>query len=333
MRFRVWEEPDIALRTVARGARKILSERAGYKDLSNEQASLYASRVTGFIADNESRETVNFRFDNDPDQQVFQLKNSIGKTSTDRNGLIEGVFILSREKAGVLLQAQKSTQGWLRYTIVSAGHHGLGRIKLIDASGLSVISDIDDTIKVTEIPLGEREVLRNTFFRKFTASPCMANMYQAFGEQVAFHYVSGAPWQLYEPLNAFLFSDVGGFPHGSMHMKNVRANPFESESFQDIWKLVKYGSHEVTFQQKTTQISTLLRHFPKRKYILIGDSGEQDPEVYRLIRQQFPEQVIEIRIRDVVNDVKNNPGRFDNMQIIAASANGDGYCTEPIQLK
>ncbi len=39
-----------------------------------------------------------------------------------------------------------------------------------------------------------------------------------------------------------------------------------------------------------------------RKFILIGESGERDPEVFRKIKEEFPGQAQEIRIRDVLND-------------------------------
>ena len=62
-----------------------------------------------------------------------------------------------------------------------------------------------------------------------------------------------------------------------------------------------------------------MRRFPQRKFVLIGDSGEMDPEVYRKIQQAFPDQVREIKIRDVVNDRVKNPGRLEGMTVIDAA--------------
>jgi phosphatidate phosphatase APP1 len=49
-----------------------------------------------------------------------------------------------------------------------------------------------------------------------------------------------------------------------------------------------------------------MQHFPDRKVILVGDSGERDPEVYREIEKRFSNQVQEIIIRDVINDKEKN---------------------------
>ncbi len=59
--------------------------------------------------------------------------------------------------------------------------------------------------------------------------------------------------------------------------------------------------------------------FPKRRFILIGDSGEKDPEVYREIQRRFPAQVQEIMIRDVTNALANDPARLEGMTVIPAS--------------
>ena len=67
-----------------------------------------------------------------------------------------------------------------------------------------------------------------------------------------------------------------------------------------------------------SQISEIMQRFPERKFILVGDSGEKDPEVYREIKKKFPNQVQEIKIRDVVNDREKNKSRLEGMTIIEA---------------
>ena len=67
-----------------------------------------------------------------------------------------------------------------------------------------------------------------------------------------------------------------------------------------------------------SQISEIIQRFPERKFILVGDSGEKDPEVYREIKKKFPNQVQEIKIRDVVNDREKNKSRLEGMTIIEA---------------
>lgn len=329
MKIWVHEDPDAARRLLATQAREELLKRSELESLSSKQEERYMSRVHGFIADSESRERIRFQFDEDPEQELFELRDADGDTGTDRNGNIEGVITLSDARAHELLHAQNSTDGWLSFRAVSDDHGGEGRVRLISGEGLSVISDIDDTIKVTNIPAGTAEVIRKTFFEDFVAAPCMAAMYEQLGTDTAFHYVSGGPWQLYQPLTDFLQAPDTGYPHGSFHMKNVRTNLSESESFADLWKLLAGGSKEVTFEQKVGQISTLMAHFPDRSFVLIGDSGEKDPEVFAAIREQYGGQVQEIRIRDVADVASSNPERLSGMTIITPDPAPGEDCIDP----
>lgn len=326
--LKVWvhEAPDFIRTLAAKAIRDELAERARLGSLDQIEHDLFMRRADGFIADSESGEQIDIRFDADPDAVVYRLTDVDGDDETDRNGLIESSLTLSGARANALLLAQDSDDGWLTFRAVSPDHGGVGRIRLVPTEGLSVISDIDDTAKVTDILAGESEVLENTFFRAFRAAPCMARMYHDFGDDTAFHYVSGGPWQLYAPLAEFLFDSDAGFPRGSMHMKDVRTNPFESESYRDIWRLIAGGSQSVTVQQKIRQISTLLDHFPARRFILIGDSGERDPEIFAEIRARFPNRIFEIRIRDVAGAASSHPQRMDGMAVIPPT-DPSGQCT------
>ncbi|KAL0088171.1 hypothetical protein F4703DRAFT_1735241 [Phycomyces blakesleeanus] len=56
-------------------------------------------------------------------------------------------------------------------------------------------------------------------------------------------------------------------------------------------------------QHKLDVIPRIIQDFPKRKFILIGDSGEHDPEIYQEIYRQFPDQIIKVFIRDVSSEL------------------------------
>ncbi len=185
---------------------------------------------------------------------------------------------------------------------------------------MSVVSDIDDTIKITEIPAGTEIVLRNTFLRDFVAVPEMAQIYRALYQDptnASFHYVSGGPWQLYSPLAEFLIKKEG-FPPGSFHMRTVNKTLSAASFLNDLKLLVEDGfslsdlSREETRKHKVAEITTLMTNLPDRQFYLIGDSGEKDPEAYGEIRSKFSKLVKEIRIRDVVNaDAdKNDPKKY-----------------------
>ncbi len=288
---------------------------AEFNALGEQEEQFLRTRLADLVADSESREAVRFIFRDDPAQEVFFLQDEKGGIrKTDLNGRVDGVLHLKRSRASALLAAQKSTNGRLTFDVISDEHFGSGEIFLVVPRGQSVISDIDDTIKITGFADGFDTVLRKTFFEAFKAAPGMAERYHNLPVD-AFHYVSGSPWQLFHPLHEFLITGEGQFPPGSFHMKNVRKNLFSRATWSDIRKL--FGG-EATVKQKVAQISSIVKHFPQRTFILVGDSGEHDPEIYREVKSRFPNQITEIMIRDVLNDRENNPQRLYGMTIIDA---------------
>ena len=171
-----------------------------------------------------------------------------------------------------------------------------GRIHLIAPRGVSLISDIDDTIKHSQVT-DRSELLRNTFTRAFRAVEGMPELYADLADVgVAFHYVSGSPWQLYQPLETF-FSDQG-FPQGTFHLKHFRLT--------DSSGLGLLSSQRET---KLAAIKPLLGAFPDRRFILLGDSGEHDPEIYGQLARDYPDQIAGIFIRNVTGSDRMD-GRF-----------------------
>lgn len=308
MRLYAYDRRNSVERITTRMARRRYS-------LTPYEAERFRSRIRGLVADSEARERISFIFDGDPENEEFFLENEEGnRVRTDLNGIATGRIKLPEERAAQLLNIQGSTNGWLTFTAAS-GHSGTGRLQLIDPVGLSIVSDIDDTIKVTEIPAGARIVVRNSFFKEYTDAPGMQNMYRQWADMATFHYVSGSPWQLYTTLRNFLMDDAD-FPEGTFHMKTVRKNLFNLGSWSDLRELTT--NEFITYEQKIDQISDLMETYPGREFILIGDSGEMDPEVYTTIRNRYPDQVREVIIRDVINARELNPDRMEEMRIIAA---------------
>jgi phosphatidate phosphatase APP1 len=149
-----------------------------------------------------------------------------------------------------------------------------------------VISDIDDTVKVSNVA-DRRELLKNTLLREFVAVPGMPEVFsrwQAAG--AAFHYVSASPWQLSDCLCAFL--GAAGLPAGSMHLKLFR--------LKDSTPLGRLTARK---RSKRRAIEQIMRDFPGRRFTLVGDSGERDPEVYAAVARRRPEQVTGVFIRRV----------------------------------
>lgn len=278
--------------------------------LDAEDLVTLRKRIRHFVADDDSRERVSVRFKDDPEGRTYDLP-----SVTDHNGLVEHDLEIRDATAQALLAAQGSAGGWLAFTAATGEFEGDGRARLVEPTGLSVISDIDDTIKVTEVPAGKRVVLRNTFLRDYVAAPGMADRYRALGDGVMFHYVSGSPWQLYSLLGDFVAGE--GFPEGAFHMKDVRKNLLDPASWQDFKNLA--AGDEATYEQKLGQITRVMLNLPRREFVLVGDSGEKDPEVFREIRKTFGARVREIIIRDVVDErSKPHPNRLEGMSVIEA---------------
>ena len=163
-----------------------------------------------------------------------------------------------------------------------------GSVNLVDDKGLSVISDIDDTVKITHVT-DRQKMFERTFLRDFEAAPGMAAFYQRLATRGAvFQFVSSSPWHLYEPLDEFL--TASGFPARSMSLKLIRLKD------RTIQNLFKKGT-----ETKPEQIEPMLKAYPGRRFILIGDSGEHDPEVYAALLKKYPQQIERIFIRNVTN--------------------------------
>jgi hypothetical protein len=314
---RAWE---IHMRVKVQEPRNIGDRiRSLFRDMPSrgtDEDSRFRTRIADLVADDKRGEKVKFRFDQDASQKEYRLANGSGDfPKTNGDGVVEGVIKLPDSDAQRLLTAQGSTNGWLTFKVTSGGHAGAGRVRLIGPTGLSVISDIDDTIKITEVPAGKPTVVINTFFKEFAAAQEMIANYRGFGD-AAFHYVSGGPWQLYRPVSSFLI-DGGFFPAGSFHMKHLSGSI--TSPLSTFQSLERFVDTDGTFDHKVEQIMKIMGHFPGRTFILIGDSGERDPEVYRKVKgTALGEKIREIIIRDVVNAREKDPDRVKGMTILAA---------------
>ncbi len=157
-------------------------------------------------------------------------------------------------------------------------------IPCLEPEGISVISDFDDTIKVSDVS-DRKALIRNTFTNEFSPVDGMSELFRGWAESgAAFHYVSASPWQLLTDIRRFLTEFK--FPDGSISLKTFR---WKDSSFFDLFA----KSDEI----KRPFFEEILKSFPKRKFILIGDSGEADAEVYASLAETFPNQIQRILIR------------------------------------
>ena len=159
--------------------------------------------------------------------------------------------------------------------------------QLLADDGVSLVSDVDDTIKITHV-LDRREMLANTFLRPYRAVPGMAEAYRRFAAQgVAFHYVSASPLPLLGALSELASRE--GFPRGALALR-----PFRWVDGSAIDLL------EPSETYKIETIAAIVESFETRAFVLVGDTGERDPEIYATIARRFPDRVRSIWLRDPV---------------------------------
>ena len=151
----------------------------------------------------------------------------------------------------------------------------------------------------------------------------MPALYQSLAARGAyFHYVSASPWQLWPSLQPFIEAN---YPAGSIAMRHFRLKDSSLVSF-----LLKPS---VDF--KLDAINTIIKRYPGHRFILIGDSGECDPEIYGEIYRKNPGKIDRIMIRKVTGS-NFGEGRLaqafsqvpsENWELLEGAATiGDNVC-------
>ena len=160
------------------------------------------------------------------------------------------------------------------------------------AARFGIISDIDDTIVRTNATslLGmARSVMRNAAAR--LPFEGVAELYRALHRDVnPIFYVSSSPWNLYELLEDFM--DINGIPHGPMLLQDWGLD-------ESTFLIASHATH------KLREIRQLLDYYPSLPFVLIGDSGQHDPEIYLRVIQANPKRILAAFIRDVTADVRD----------------------------
>lgn len=246
-----------------------------------ERALLYA-RTQLFRVDSERGKKIKIQLSND---KIYSLP----KTAKD------GLAIDSITTPPIESTSSPHTITYKVYQSGTPAGANLGVSFFAPPTGLSIISDIDDTIKDSNV-LDKKQLLINTFTKAFKPFSDMQSYYQRLAsipnQHVAFHYVSSSPIQLYPALEEFI--DQANFPKGSFHLRKATT-----------WSTA-IPNEGASLAHKTASIEKLLGAYPKRKFMLIGDSGEDDPKIYASIIRKHPAQIQCIAIRNVTNEASDN---------------------------
>jgi phosphatidate phosphatase APP1 len=162
-----------------------------------------------------------------------------------------------------------------------------------------VISDIDDTViqsRVSNFLQAARTVMLGNA-RTRLPFPGVAAFYRALrngatgDERNPIYYVSSSPWNIYDVIAEFM--DLQDVPRGPLLLRDW-----------DIgWGLLASSRH---FDHKGEAIRNILRLHPAMQFILIGDTSQHDPEIYRKIVAEFPHRVKAIYIRDVTGNAERS---------------------------
>ena len=242
------------------------------------------------------------RFETDEIKHVsLDLKlpnNKIIKVTTDENG-----YFIAEETLENLSELTNE-EGWLSFELsyndvtlkrtIQNKNKFPGELLIPSTKAeFGVASDIDDTILHTGVvSILKWRVIYNSIFKHAKNRIPLegsAEFYHKLHRGVSgknanpIFYVSHSPWNLYRYLELFLRQN--DFPKG----------PILLRSFSNFLKRKPQDEKP----QKQKEILNLLKTYPDLPFILIGDSGEHDPDIYIEIAEEFPDRILAIYLRSV----------------------------------
>jgi phosphatidate phosphatase APP1 len=178
---------------------------------------------------------------------------------------------------------------------------------------LALVSDVDDTILETGLTRG-LEFLRVTLMTDVgdrAPLPGAAALYRALvcrgdGAGLPVFYLSTSPWNLHEMLLEFLA--IRGFPFGPLLLTD--GGPGRGTLF-------RIGARE----HKLGLIGRILDEHPGLQLLLVGDTGQLDPEIYAAAAREHPDRIRAVYVRRTgVHD----PDRLAAVDALAAEVSAAG---------
>jgi phosphatidate phosphatase APP1 len=159
------------------------------------------------------------------------------------------------------------------------------------SAAFGIISDLDDTVITTNVTNRLRMFLTVALLNEYTRMPFkgVSAFYRALqkgaggAENNPIFYVSSSPWNLYPFLTEFL--KLHNIPLGTLFLKDF--------GNRTIFNSGEHAAHKIK------NIEAILNMYPDLRFVLIGDSGEQDPEIYREIVGKYPNRIRAIYIRSI----------------------------------
>lgn len=155
-------------------------------------------------------------------------------------------------------------------------------------NAFGIISDVDDTIIKSYATKTLASILTMLRHDSTTRTPFegISNLYKGLIDNFKnpLFFVSGSSYNLYDLLVKFC------------EYHEIPKAPF---FLRDIGIEAKQWIKQETMAYKKDYIRQILAIFPKLRFILIGDSGQHDPEIYQDIHKENPGRIMAIYIRHV----------------------------------
>jgi len=160
----------------------------------------------------------------------------------------------------------------------------------------AVISDIDDTVVLSDathmLKMARHVFLGNA--RTRMPFPGVAALYRALhagsrgNEQNPLFFLSSSPWNIYDLLMEFF--QLQEIPNPVLFLRDWGLTENELLPLENR-------------DHKLAIIHQILDTYPNLAFILIGDSGQQDPEIYSEVVDNYPNRVLAVYIRNVTRDL------------------------------
>ncbi|WP_395725899.1 App1 family protein [Nakamurella sp.] len=157
-----------------------------------------------------------------------------------------------------------------------------------DGPTVGIVSDIDDTVMITHLP---RPLLAawNTFVLRESARVAVRGMADLYARLLADHpgapvvYLSTGAWNVAPTLTRFLARH--GFPDGPLLLTD--------------WGPTNTGWVRSGRRHKEAALRQLAQDLPAVGWLLVGDDGQHDPEIYDGFAAERPDRVVGIAIRQL----------------------------------
>jgi phosphatidate phosphatase APP1 len=182
-------------------------------------------------------------------------------------------------------------------------------------TNVGIISDIDDTVLESSIihwkTAAQLTFLHNARTRKPLEG--VAALYHALqrgadGAQMnPVFYVSSSPWNLVDLLEDFL--DLNGIPPGPLLLQDLGL---------DEGKFISPRGH----RHKLERTLELIELYPQLRWILCGDTGQADAQLYSEAVLKHPGKILAVYIRDVDPDIDSEFDALAEERLAAAKDTG-----------